>query len=152
MFKQIKTIMVSFVLTLALMGCAVSEFIEERPATTALILNYATMKMIEGSSNPFGRAARTVEVIDDFREYVKNNNLDGNVTINDLVAIGRTFINWEDMPMSDRLLVEALFQEVTLRFQKKVEDNIVTDSDTIHIFAALDIIRDTASRMSTKAS
>lgn len=147
---KIKTILMSFMLTL-LLGCSAVKFAEERPATTRLLLQYATMKIIEESSNPFGRAARTVEVVDAFTDYVRTSNLDGDVTIDELLMIGRTFINWEEMPLADQLLVEALLEEIRIGFQKKVSEQVITEGDRIHIYAALQVVRDTAVRMSTKA-
>lgn len=131
-----------------LVGCSA---LEDRPATTALLLSYSTQRMIDSSNDPFGRAERTVAVVDKFLQYVDSGDLDGEVTINDLLSIGRTFIDWDGMLPSDQIIVNALLDAIAEDFARKLEQKVVSESDMIHIHTALNVVRNTAVAMSTKA-
>ena len=108
--KTIPLILLVFVSS----GIASCAFIEERPETVRLIVQAATLKVIDGDPD---KAARVVEIASDVRRI---SSATPELTVSALITTVRGLIKWGDLEAEQVLLVEALLLELQYRLEDRL--------------------------------
>lgn len=123
--RLMKSIVLSALVCAASLVCASCETIEKTPATAALVVQYATAKVIEAGTSPgerATRAARIKAIATDAKSW-----LDGDaVTLDLLQQVAQERIAKLDLSPADLLLANGLLQVVVTELQAKVGQGVLS--------------------------
>lgn len=140
MFKSTKAALVAVFLCLSLVGCSVMEtlgdYLNENPVFTSMATRQAVGRYIAAGKTVEEERERAADVqrrISKVMHYV-----DGNPTtsIDTLLAIIDSNIEWEKLEPVDRLLVQDVVMLVEVELRKyESEANVLSDTTSIAIKA-----------------
>jgi len=124
-------------LALCLGACA---WMKDNPQTAKLIIQVATMKVIEGGGDKVTRAQRVSVIVGDAKSLLGGEQLS-------LPALRQaiTFrLANEDLTPSDQLLADALVDAVDAELQKRIGEGLLNPEQVIQVKDVLDWITEAA--------
>lgn len=131
-----KSLIVSFVAVLALSGCAT---LGTGSAGEKLVIQVATMKVIEADEDRSAKAAKIRAAVDQARVWL---DVDG-ITLTDLRSAMLARIG--GLEPSDRLLATALIDAVAVELEARIGDGILDADKRVRVNAVLSWIAEAAS-------
>lgn len=131
-----KSLIVSFVAVLALSGCAT---LGTGSAGEKLVIQAATMKVIEADEDRTAKAAKIRAAVDQARVWL---DMDG-ITLADLRSAMLARIG--GLEPSDRLLAAALIDAVAVELEARIGDGILDADKRVRVNAVLGWIAEAAS-------
>ena len=131
-----KSLIVSFVAVLALSGCAT---LGTGSAGEKLVIQVATMKVIEADEDRSAKAAKIRAAVDQARVWL---DMDG-ITLADLRSAMLARIS--GLEPSDRLLAAALIDAVAVELETRIGDGILDADKRVRVNAVLSWIAEAAS-------
>lgn len=131
-----KSLIVSFVAVLALSGCAT---LGTGSAGEKLVIQVATMKVIEADEDRSAKAAKIRAAVDQARVWL---DMDG-ITLADLRSAMLARIG--GLEPSDRLLAAALIDAVAVELETRIGDGILDADKRVRVNAVLSWIAEAAS-------
>lgn len=131
-----KSLIVSFVAVLALSGCAT---LGTGSAGEKLVIQVATMKIIEADEDRSAKAAKIRAAVDQARVWL---DMDG-ITLADLRSAMLARIG--GLEPSDRLLATALIDAVAVELEARIGDGILDADKRVRVNAVLGWIAEAAS-------
>lgn len=131
-----KSLIVSFVAVLALSGCAT---LGTGSAGEKLVIQAATMKVIEADEDRTAKAAKIRAAVDQARVWL---DMDG-ITLADLRSAMLARIG--GLEPSDRLLAAALIDAVAVELEARIGDGILDADKRVRVNAVLSWIAEAAS-------
>lgn len=131
-----KSLIVSFVAVLALSGCAT---LGTGSAGEKLVIQAATMKVIEADEDRAAKAAKIRAAVDQARVWL---DMDG-ITLADLRSAMLARIG--GLEPSDRLLAAALIDAVAVELEARIGDGILDADKRVRVNAVLSWIAEAAS-------
>lgn len=108
-------------LLLAVSGCA---YIEQRPATAMLTVQYATLKYV---GEDRAKAERVRQTAAQFRDSLSGDL----VTLDALDAALRAEIKWDKIDQADQLLLNALLLELRTTLEQRFSAELLSPDDTV---------------------
>jgi len=112
---DMKQILMALFFALALGGCS---WFEDNPRTSGLVVQYATMKVIEESGNPADKAMRIINVAQVALDLASNEG----VLISAIEQAVRASIDFSNLSPADTLLTNHLIEIVAEELNEKVGD------------------------------
>ena len=131
-----KSLIVSFVAVLALSGCAT---LGTGAAGEKLVIQAATMKVIEADEDRAAKAAKIRAAVDQARVWLDV----GGITLADLRSAMLARIG--GLEPSDRLLAAALIDAVAVELEARIGDGILDADKRVRVNAVLSWIAEAAS-------
>lgn len=131
-----KSLIVSFVAALALSGCAT---LGTGSAGEKLVIQVATMKIIEADEDRSAKAAKIRAAVDQARVWL---DMDG-ITLAELRSAMLARIG--GLEPSDRLLATALIDAVAVELEARIGDGILDADKRVRVNAVLGWIAEAAS-------
>lgn len=116
-------ILASFLLATLMMGCAA---IETSPVTSALTVQYATLKYIGDDTD---KAQRVYTVASGMAETIQ----DGNATLTLLDQALRAEIRWERLDAADTLLLDTLLTQLQVELQSRISNGLLSPDDRVRL-------------------
>jgi hypothetical protein len=136
---------VLFLAALALSGCAalsgISDIVNENTFLVDTVVSQATARVIEAQPDTKAAAAETIRVVDNALLFIDKNP---KAIIADVVSEFINSINWDNMSVSDRILVENVIIEVQKSLLSRVEDGDIPADELIGIRSVLGTAKRTA--------
>jgi len=105
----VKRVALSVALLVGLTGCAAVEFAENNPYVAAAAVQAGTVKFIEESSVPMGRADNVIVVAELAKEQLEENS---ESTLEGIVGVVRGLISWDELSQYETILLESLISSV----------------------------------------
>lgn len=133
-----KSLIVSFVAVLALSGCAT---LGTGSAGEKLVIQAATMKVIEADEDRAAKAAKIRAAVDQARVWL---DTDG-VTLADLHAAIMGRLTSANLEPSDMLLASALVDVVVAELNARIGDGILDEDKRVRVNTVLGWIAEAAS-------
>lgn len=136
-----KKTVLAILMTLTLMlggGCAVIESAKESPATAYITVQYATAKIVRGDTD---RASATINKVTVARSFI---NRSAEVTVSNLVSEVRENINWGDIAVEDRMLIEIILAQAEQDLQVRIGEGFLDADQRVTIVTLLDWIEEAA--------
>lgn len=146
MFKSVRMFLITLA-TVAMIGCGSFVTLKENP-TVSLVVKYAVMKVIEDSTDPFGRAEKIVDIADRVLVYIEDDKV---TTVYEIDTIIKKYIDWDSMQPSDKMLVDHLLETIETDLESKVQQNVISVEELVKVVDYVKAVRSTAAMMSTKA-
>lgn len=141
--KQLFAAGLAAILALLIAGCAsVTRFVEESPTTARLAVQYATLKVIENSSDI--SASDVIRNVDRARALITNA---GSITLAALSAEVRKGIRWDRLDTADALLLDAVLTEAEAQLWQRIGDGEMSAEAKTTISTLLDWIEQSAQLM-----
>ncbi len=131
----VKKVVLSVVLLVALTGCAAIEFAENNPYVAAAAVQAGTVKFIEESSVPVGRADNVIIVAELAKEQLQG---DSESTLEGIVGVVRGLISWDELSQYETILLESLISSVETRLKNDIGAGLLSPQDKIRVAAFLD--------------
>lgn len=126
-----------------LSGCAVLDWGGENVDTAELAVKAGTLRYIESDAEDRGaRAAAVVDVIERVRKQVDS---EAEATVEEIEDRVREEIAWDELELSEQLVVDRLVSRVRGEMQARVESaEGISDEDRVRVLSVLDWAADAA--------
>jgi hypothetical protein len=136
--RAYKQYMVLMVPLLILSGCAqlaaISDYVNENPLVADIATRQAVARYVEAGDDTSTRAAGVVRVVGNLELF-----LDGNpqATVEALITVINSSINWDNLSISDRLLAEDLIAILVIKLNQVVSDGEMDADELLGIRSLL---------------
>jgi hypothetical protein len=136
--RAYKQYMVLMVPLLILSGCAqlaaISDYVNENPLVADIATRQAVARYVEAGDDTSTRAAGVVRVVGNLELF-----LDGNpqATVEALITVINSSINWDNLSISDRLLAEDLIAILVIKLDQVVSDGEMDADELLGIRSLL---------------
>jgi hypothetical protein len=136
--RAYKQYMVLMVPLLILSGCAqlaaISDYVNENPLVADIATRQAVARYVEAGDDTSTRAAGVVRVVGNLELF-----LDGNpqATVEALITVINSSINWDNLSISDRLLAEDLIAILVIKLDQVVSDGEMDAGELLGIRSLL---------------
>lgn len=134
-----------FLAALALSGCAalssVSDLVNENPLMVDITVSQATSRVIEAQDDTKAAARETIRVMDNTLLFIDKNP---KAIIGEVVSQFIASINWDNMTVSDRILVETVVKDVERRLLERVADGDLPADQLVGIRSVIATAKRTA--------
>ena len=133
---------------IGLSGCtvwdSVKDSVSESEATSRLIVNQMTLRIIEGADNPQERAQRIREIVVKVEDQVDSDTI---ARLDELEAAVRGEINWGELSMADQELVDIALVKARKALDDLIGDGVINADDIETVGTLLTWIDNAAARV-----
>jgi|14_taG_2_1085336.scaffolds.fasta_scaffold20577_2 hypothetical protein len=123
-----------------LSGCSAIEWANNNPATADFVIKVATTQYIDSESDPAKRIERAQAVnekVSEFKSFVGGNP---SLSLDDLEQQFRDSIDWVSLDIGDKILADALIQNVRLQLESKVSVGEISEDYTVPVKTLLNLV------------
>jgi hypothetical protein len=131
----VRKVALSVALFVGLTGCTAVEFAENNPYVASAAVQAGTVKFIEKSNMPTGRADNVIIVAELAKEQLQG---DSESTLEGIVSMVRGLISWDDLTQYETILLESLISSVETRLRNDIGAGLLSPQDKIRVAAFLD--------------
>jgi len=139
--KRVEKYWVAFTaITMALLmsGCSVLNAVEEHPLSAWIVVEQATMRVLDGDVD---RAKKTQEIVKEVRQGIDS---DQSVTLRAVEKEIRMRINWDSMALADQRLIDKVITVVREDLERRYTDTVLDAEDKVKLSQVLFWIEDAA--------
>ena len=133
-------IIYTIALVIVLAGCSAFEAINNNPAAADFVIKVATTQYIDAEKDPAKRLERAKQVsekVEGFQSLLAGNPA---LSLDDMERQFRDSIDWAQMDVGDKILADALIQNVRLQLEDRVKLGQLSDDYTIAAKTLLNLI------------
>lgn len=127
--------MIVIAATVMISACTTVNWAENNPYVASAAVQAGTVKFIEESSVPIGRADNVIAVVQLAKEHMEERS---DTTIGDIVGVVRGLIDWDELTQYESILLESLISSVESRLRNDIGSGLISAEDKVKINAFLD--------------